>query len=69
MFAPKCRQHLGELLVESGPSDIVVDSTFDRDSVVRFIAACQGDDFDLTLSNVLEVELLCDERSVVGKPI
>jgi hypothetical protein len=69
MLAPKCRRYLEELLLGSGPSDIVIDSTFDRDSVVQFIAACQGDDFDLTPSNVLEIELLCDEWSVVGKSI
>jgi hypothetical protein len=56
-------------LVRSGPSDIVIDSTIDRDSVVQFIAACQGDDFDLTLSTVLEMELLCDERPVVRESI
>jgi hypothetical protein len=40
--------------VGSGPNDIVIDSMLNRDSVVQFIAACAGDDFDLTLSNVLE---------------
>jgi hypothetical protein len=69
MLALKRRRYLEELLLGSGPSDIVIDSTFDRDSVVQFIAACQGDDFDLTPSNVLEIELLCDEWSVVGKSI
>jgi hypothetical protein len=69
LFAPKCGRYLKELLMGSGPSDIVIDSTFDRGSAVQFIAACEGADFSLTLSNVLEIELLCDEWSVVGKSI
>jgi hypothetical protein len=56
----------------SGPGDIVIDfidSGFDRDSVLQFISACEGADFSLTLSNVFEIELLCDEWSVSGKLI
>jgi hypothetical protein len=48
---------------------IVINSTFDRDSMTAFIAACEGADFSLTQSNVFEVELLCDEWSVAGKSI
>jgi hypothetical protein len=50
----------------SGPTDIVIDSAFDRDAVVQFIAACEGADFSRTQSNVFQIELLCDEWSVVG---
>jgi hypothetical protein len=69
LFAPKCRRYLEELLVGSGPGDIVIDSTLDRDSVTQFIAACDGAEFSLTLSNVFEIKFLCDEWSVVGKSI
>jgi hypothetical protein len=54
---------------DPGPGDIVIDSTFCRNSVVQFISACEGTDFSLTLSNVFEIELLCDESSVSGKSI
>jgi hypothetical protein len=53
----------------SGPRDIIIDSTFDRDSVVRFIAACEGANLSLTQSNVFELELLCDEWPVTKKSI
>jgi hypothetical protein len=53
----------------SGPGDIVIDSGFDRNSVIQFISACEGADFSLTLSNVFETELLCNEWSVSGKLI
>jgi hypothetical protein len=69
LFAQKSRRYLEELVLGSGPSAIVIESTFDRDSVVQFIAACEAADFSLTQSNVLEIDLLCDEWSVVGKSI
>jgi IS1 family transposase len=69
LFAAKSRRYLAELVVGSGSSDIVIDSVFDRDSVIRFICACQGGDFSVTKSNVSEIELLCDEWEVVGKSI
>jgi hypothetical protein len=69
LFARRSRRYLEELVLGSGASDIVIDSTFDRDSVVQFIAACEGADFSLTQSNVFEIELLCDEWSVFGKSI
>jgi hypothetical protein len=65
LIAPKCRRYLEELLLGSGLNTITIDSTFDRDSV----AASQGDNFNLTLSNVLEIEFLCDEWSVSWKSI
>jgi hypothetical protein len=69
LFAAKSRRYLEELVLGSGPSDIIIDSTFDRDSVVGFIAACEGTNFSLAQSNVFDIEVLCDEWSVVGKPI
>jgi hypothetical protein len=69
LFASQCRRYLEELVLGSGPSDIAIDSAFQRDSVVQFVAACQGDDFALTLSNAFEVELLCDQWSVLSKSI
>jgi hypothetical protein len=48
---------------------IVIDSSFDRDSVLQLISACEGAEFSLTLSNVFEIELLCDEWSVFGKSV
>jgi hypothetical protein len=69
LFARKSRRSLDELVLGSGPGDIVIDSPFNRDSVLQFISACEGADFSLTLSNVFEIELLCDEWSVVGKSI
>jgi hypothetical protein len=69
LLARKSRRYLEELVLGSGPGDIVIDSAFDRDSVVQFISACEGADFSLTLSNVFEIELLCDEWSVSGKSI
>jgi hypothetical protein len=56
-------------MLDSDPSDIVINSTFGRDSVVAFIAACEGADFSLTQSNVFEIELLCDVWSIAGKSI
>jgi hypothetical protein len=61
LFAATCRRYLEELVLGSGPNDIIIDSTFDRDSVIQFISACQGDDFSLTQSNIFEMEILCDE--------
>jgi hypothetical protein len=52
----------------SGPGDIAIDSGLNRDSVVQFMAACEGADFSLTSSNIFDFELLCDEWSV-GKSI
>jgi hypothetical protein len=69
LLARKSRRYLEELVLGSGPGDIVIDSTFDRDSVLQFISACEGADFSLTISNVFEIELLCDEWSVFGKSI
>jgi hypothetical protein len=69
LFARKFRRYLEELVLDSDLSDIVINSTFDRDSVVAFTAACEGADFSLTQSNVFEIELLCDEWSVAGKSI
>jgi hypothetical protein len=69
LFASKCRRYLEELVLGRGPSDILLDSAFQRDSVVQFIAACQGDDFSLTISTIFEFELLCDEWSVSAKSI
>jgi hypothetical protein len=66
VLARKSRRYLEELVLGSGPGDIVIDSGFDRDSVIQFISACQGADFSLTLSNVFEIELLCDEWSCLG---
>jgi hypothetical protein len=48
-LARRSERYLEELVLGSGPNDIVVDSAFDRDSVVQFIAAFQGNDFDVTL--------------------
>jgi hypothetical protein len=69
LLARKSRRYLEDLVLGSGPGDIVIDSTFDRDSVIQFISACEGADFSLTLSNVFEIELLCGEWSVSGKRI
>jgi hypothetical protein len=69
LLARRSRRYLEELVLGSGPGDIVIDSAFDRDSVVQFISACEGADFSLTLSNVFEIELLCDEWSVFGRSI
>jgi hypothetical protein len=49
LFARKSCRYLDEFVLDSNPSDFVIDSTFDRDSVVAFIAACEGADFSLTL--------------------
>jgi hypothetical protein len=68
-LARKSRRYLEELVLGSGPVDIVIDSAFNWDSVLQFISACEGADFSLTLSNVFEIELLCDEWSVSGKSI
>jgi hypothetical protein len=54
-------------LLGSGPSEIAVNSTFDWDPVIQFIAVCQVDDFDLVPSNVFEVQLLSHESPVSGK--
>jgi hypothetical protein len=51
----KSRRYLEELVLGSGSSDIVIESTLDRDSLVALIAACQGADFSLTPSNVFEI--------------
>jgi hypothetical protein len=69
LLACKSRRYLEELVLGSGPGTIVIGSAFDRDSVLQFISACEGADFLLTLSNVFEIELLCDEWSVFGKSI
>jgi hypothetical protein len=69
LLARKSRKYREELVLGSGPGDIVIDSTFDRDSVLQFFSACEGANFSLTLSNVFEIELLCDEWSVFGKSI
>jgi hypothetical protein len=69
LLARRSRRYLEELVLGSGPSDLVIDSTLDQDSVIHFISACEGADFSLTLSNVFEIELLCDEWSVFGKSI
>jgi hypothetical protein len=69
LLARRSRRYLEELVLGSGPGDIVIDSTFDRDSVIQFISTCEGADFSLTLSNVFEIALLCDEWSVFGKSI
>jgi hypothetical protein len=66
LVARKSRRCLEELVPCSGPGDIVIDAAFDRDSVIQFISACEGAEFSLTLSNVFEIELLCDEWSVFG---
>jgi hypothetical protein len=63
------RRYLEELVLGSGPSDIVIDSMSNRDSVTQLMAACQGGDLNLKLANVLEIEFLCDEWSVHGKSI
>jgi hypothetical protein len=69
LFAELCRRYLAELVLGSGPGDIVMGSAFQRDSVIQFIAACQVADFLLTALNVFEVELLCDMWEVRGKRI
>jgi hypothetical protein len=69
VLARKSRRYLEELVLGSGPGGIVIDPTFDPNPVLQFISACQRPDFSLTLSNVFEIELLCDEWSVPGKPI
>jgi hypothetical protein len=69
LLARKSRRNLEELVLGSGPGDIVIDSAFDRESVVQFFSACEGVEFSLTLSNVFEIELLCNEWSVSGKSI
>jgi hypothetical protein len=69
LFAAKSRKYLEDLVLGSGPSGIIIDSAFDRDSGVGFIAACEGTNFSLAQSNVLEIEVLCGKRSVVGKSI
>jgi hypothetical protein len=61
LFARKSRRYLEELVLGSGASDIGIDSTFDRDSVIQFITACEGAEFSVTHANVFEIELLCDE--------
>jgi hypothetical protein len=63
-FAVRARRYLERLVLGSASHDILIDSSFDRDSVVQFVAACQGCDFELTASNVFEIELLCDHWSV-----
>jgi hypothetical protein len=69
LLACKSRRYIEELVLSSGPGDIVIDSAFDRDSVLQFISACDGAEFSLTLSNVFEIKLLCDEWSVSGMSI
>jgi hypothetical protein len=69
LFAAKSRRYLEDLVLGSGLSGIVINSKFDRDSVVGFIAACEDTDFSVTQSNVFDIEVLCDEWSVVGKSI
>jgi hypothetical protein len=69
LFARKSRRCLEELVLGSGASDIVIDSTVDRDSVFQFVSACQGSNLDLTLSNIFDIELLCDDWSVDAKSI
>jgi hypothetical protein len=61
LLARKPRRYLEELVLGSSPSDIVINSAFDRNSVVEFIAAYEGADFSLTQSNMFEIEVLCDE--------
>jgi hypothetical protein len=67
LLARKSRRYLEELVLGSGSRGIVIDSTFDWDSVLRFVSACEGAGFSLTLSDVFEIELLCDEWSAFGK--
>jgi hypothetical protein len=62
-------KYLEELVLGSGPGDIVIGSMFDRDSVLQFISACEGADFSLTLSSLFEIGFLCGEWSVFGKLI
>jgi hypothetical protein len=69
LFARKSRRSLEELVLGSGPSDIVIDSTVDRDSVFQFVLACHGSNLDLTLSNIFDIEVLCDDWSVDAKSI
>jgi hypothetical protein len=45
LFVQQSRRYLGQLVLGSGPGDIVIDSTFDWDSVVQFMAAYEGADF------------------------
>jgi hypothetical protein len=69
LLARKSRRYLEELLLGSGHGDIVIDSGFNGDSIIRFISACEGADFSLMLSNVFEAELLCHEWLMFGKLI
>jgi hypothetical protein len=61
LFAQRSRRYLEQLVLGSGPIDIVINVAVGRDSVVQFIAACEGEDFEITESNVFEFEFLCDE--------
>jgi hypothetical protein len=69
LFAQRSRRYLEQLVLGSGPIDVVIDSTFQRDSVVQFIAACEGNDFEITESHVFEFEFLCDEWCVSRQSI
>jgi hypothetical protein len=69
LFARKSRRYLEQLVLGAGSSDIIIDSTFDRDSVVQFICLCQGSNIELTLSNIFELELLLDEWDIDCKKI
>jgi hypothetical protein len=65
LSAEKSPIRLERLVLGSGPSDIVINLIFKRESVVQVAAAHEGRDINLTLSTVLAVELLCAEWSVI----
>jgi hypothetical protein len=61
IFTARSLTYLVELALGSDLWDIIVDSTFETDSVIQFMAACDSTDFPVTQSNIFETELLCDE--------
>jgi hypothetical protein len=59
------RSHLEQLAQGCGPSDIVIDSSLSRDSILQFVPAINPSDFELTTSNFfVTIGQLMENRSI-----
>jgi hypothetical protein len=67
LFARRSERYIDCLL--RGEEDIHIDATFRRESVARFLSACQDLVYDPKLEDVFEVELLCDQWKVTHSAI
>jgi hypothetical protein len=53
------------------PRDLVIEDDVSRDSVVQFVNACQGREYEITIENCQDLSLLCRrfEVSIVGREV